>query len=78
MAKALHRDLGLKNGSRVLDVGCGKGFLLYEMKHCCWIWRSSDSMFRSTGSPKPETIQSYLFRYRAQDRIHSATSASIW
>ena len=32
VAKALIDIYGLKNGSRVLDVGCGKAFLLYEMK----------------------------------------------
>ena len=32
VAKALIDTYGLKDGSSVLDVGCGKGFLLYEMK----------------------------------------------
>ena len=32
VAKALIEIYGLKNGSKVLDVGCGKAFLLYEMK----------------------------------------------
>jgi cyclopropane fatty-acyl-phospholipid synthase-like methyltransferase len=32
VAKALIDIYGLKNGSKVLDVGCGKAFLLYEMK----------------------------------------------
>jgi len=32
VAEDLIRNYGLKAGSRVLDVGCGKGFLLYEMQ----------------------------------------------
>ncbi len=32
VAQALIETYGLKNGSSVLDVGCGKAFLLYEMK----------------------------------------------
>ena len=32
VADKLINHYGLKSGQRVLDVGCGKGFLLYEMK----------------------------------------------
>ena len=32
IAKKLIKRYKLKNGSSVLDVGCGKGFILYEMK----------------------------------------------
>src|SRR5262245_52791080 len=30
VAEAMARHYGLKRGDRVLDVGCGKGFLLYD------------------------------------------------
>ena len=32
VAEALIKNYNLKSDSKVLDVGCGKGFLLYEMK----------------------------------------------
>ena len=32
VAKALIQEYGLTNNSSILDVGCGKAFLLYEMK----------------------------------------------
>ena len=32
VAKALIREYSLTNESRILDVGCGKGYLLYELK----------------------------------------------
>ncbi len=32
IAKKMIRDFKLTNNSRVLDIGCGKGYLLYELK----------------------------------------------
>ena len=32
VAKNLIRDYGLTNNSKILDIGCGKGYLLYDLK----------------------------------------------
>lgn len=32
LAKKLIKEYSLNNNSKVLDLGCGKGFLLYELK----------------------------------------------
>ena len=32
LAKKLIKDYSLNNNSKILDIGCGKGFLLYEIK----------------------------------------------
>jgi SAM-dependent methyltransferase len=69
VAKALIEIYGLKDGSRVLDVGCGKAFLLYEMKQVlpglevCGF----DISKHGLADAKPE-LRDRLHRYRAQDR----------
>jgi ubiquinone/menaquinone biosynthesis C-methylase UbiE len=60
---------GLKNNSKILDVGCGKGHILYELK---MLLPDSEvvgidiSRHGIADSPKP--IRDNLFHYRAQDR----------
>jgi SAM-dependent methyltransferase len=69
VAQALIEVYGLHNGSSVLDVGCGKAFLLYEMKKIL-----PDLMIAGFDISKHgladarDNIRPYLFRYRAQDR----------
>jgi SAM-dependent methyltransferase len=58
----------LKPDARILDVGCGKAHLLYELKQLlpgaevCGFDISRHGL-----SDAPEAIRGYLFRYRAQD-----------
>jgi len=58
----------LKPNSRILDVGCGKGFLLHEFKQ---LLPEADvtgfDISRHALADAPETVQSDLRRYRAQD-----------
>jgi len=54
--------------ARILDVGCGKAHLLYELKQ---LLPQSDvcgfDISRHGLADAPEAIRPYLFRYRAQD-----------
>lgn len=68
VAQALIATYGLKAGSRVLDVGCGKGFLLYEMQliEPGLELVGFDVSAHGLASALPE-LKASLFRYRAQD-----------
>jgi SAM-dependent methyltransferase len=68
VAKALIDIYGLTGGSKVLDVGCGKAFLLYEMKKLLPGLQVAgfDISKHGLAEAKPE-IRPYLFFYRAQD-----------
>lgn len=68
VAQALITTYGLKAGSRVLDVGCGKGFLLYEMQliEPGLELVGFDISAHGLASALPE-LKASLFRYRAQE-----------
>jgi SAM-dependent methyltransferase len=68
VAQALIDTYGLKAGSRVLDVGCGKGFLLYEMQLIQPGLEivGFDISKHGLASALPD-LKATLFNYRAQD-----------
>ena len=68
VAEALITNYGLKAGSRVLDVGCGKGFLLYEMQliEPGLELVGFDISQHGLAGARPD-LKASLFRYRAQD-----------
>jgi len=68
VAEALITNYGLKAGSRVLYVGCGKGFLLYEMQliEPGLELVGFDISQHGLASARPD-LKASLFRYRAQD-----------
>jgi len=69
VAKALIEIYDLKPNARILDVGCGKAFLLYELKkllpdaHVVGFDVSKHGL-----ESAKEEVKANLFRYRAQDR----------
>jgi SAM-dependent methyltransferase len=68
VAQALIDTYGLKAGSKVLDVGCGKGFLLWEMLQIepGLDIAGFDISKHGLENAHPD-IKDKLFRYRAQD-----------
>ena len=68
VAQALIDRYGLKSGSRVLDVGCGKSFLLYEMQliEPGLELVGFDISQHGLASRHPD-LKANLFTYRAQD-----------
>ena len=68
VAQALIDIYRLKDGSRVLDVGCGKAHLLYEMKRLLPGLEVAGFDISQHGlADAKEEVKPYLFRYRAQD-----------
>ena len=69
VAQALIDIYGLKDGSSVLDVGCGKAFLLYEMKKILPGLKIAGFDISQHGlADARDEVKQHLFRYRAQDR----------
>jgi len=68
VAKALIDIYGLKNGDKLLDVGCGKGFLLYELKKILPGLEVTGFDISQHGlANADEMVKQNLFTYRAQD-----------
>ena len=68
VAEQLIDIYGLKDGARILDVGCGKAFLLYELKQLLPNAEIVGFDVSQHGlADAPEPIRANLFRYRAQD-----------
>ena len=70
VAQGLIEEYGLTNTSKVLDIGCGKAFLLYELKlllpglQVCGIDISKHGLAEAK-----EEIRPYLIQHRAQDTL---------
>jgi 2-polyprenyl-3-methyl-5-hydroxy-6-metoxy-1,4-benzoquinol methylase len=66
VAERLMEIYGLSSGARILDVGCGKGHLLYEL-HKLGADVTGLDISRHGLADAPEEIRDRLIRYRAQD-----------
>lgn len=68
VAEQLIEIYDLKPGARILDVGCGKAHLLYELQQLLpEAHLTGFDISRYGIGNAPETIRDHLFRYRAQD-----------
>ena len=68
VAKALIKNYNLSNESSVLDIGCGKGYLLYEMKLLLPNLRISGFDISNHGiATAKQEVKEQLFIHRAQD-----------
>jgi ubiquinone/menaquinone biosynthesis C-methylase UbiE len=68
VSEQLIQTYGLRDGARILDVGCGKGHLLLEFKQ---LLPGADvvgfDVSKHGLADAPEAIKPHLFHYRAQD-----------
>jgi ubiquinone/menaquinone biosynthesis C-methylase UbiE len=68
VAEKLIERYGLTNQSKILDVGCGKGYLLYEIKKILpGIEIAGFDISKYGIANAKEEIKSFLFNHRAQD-----------
>ena len=79
VAQALIDTYGLTDSSKILDVGCGKAFLLYEIKQ---LLPGIDGRGLRHLAARPcgrarRGASRILFRYRARTPIPTATRNSI-
>ena len=69
VAEALIQHFNLSGNSSVLDVGCGKGFLLYEMKQLLPDLQVTGFDISEHGlSQSKQEIRNELFQHKAQER----------
>ena len=70
VAQALIKNYNLSNESSVLDIGCGKGYLLYEMKLLLPNLRISGFDISNHGiATAKQEVKEQLFIHRAQDPL---------
>ena len=68
VAEALIENYKLSNDSSILDVGCGKGFLLYELKQLLPGLNIAGFDVSKHGlEHAKEEVKNFLFSHRAQD-----------
>ncbi len=68
VAEGLIQRHGLKDGAKILDVGCGKAHLLYEFKKLLPNAQIAGFDISKHGlADAPPEVRDCLFRYRAQD-----------
>ena len=68
VAQALIHTYGLTDESRILDVGCGKAFLLYEIKQLLpGITVAGFDISRHGLAGAREEVKPFLFRHRAEE-----------
>lgn len=73
VAQTLIDTYRLKSGSRVLDVGCGKGFLLYEMQQIVpGLELVGFDISKHGLASAPADLKAKLFNHRAQDAFNFA------